>query len=174
MNRYYLPHSSTCFICGAKNEVGLKCKFYADDNGSVHLDSAIDQNYAGFAKVVHGGVQTAILDEAMGWCGFTQSEMNELCFTRELAVKFRKNVPPMTPLFLEANLTGVRRGLYYSEAKIADESGAVLTVASGVFVPIPKAVMELVNNQLLYIDDGRKYFQKALDVYKPKPFLEGL
>jgi acyl-coenzyme A thioesterase PaaI-like protein len=167
MNKYYLPHSTTCFICGAKNEVGLKCRFYTNDKGTVHLDPVIKRHYAGFADVVHGGVQTAVLDEAMGWCGFTQSATNSLCFTRELKVKFRKNAPPLVPLYLEANLTDERRGLFYSEGKIMDESGAVLTLASGIFVPIPPAMMELVNNQLLFIDDGRTYHPKALEVCKP-------
>jgi acyl-coenzyme A thioesterase PaaI-like protein len=165
--KYYLPHSTTCFICGAKNEVGLKCRFYTDDKGTVHLDPVLKRHYAGFADVVHGGIQTAVLDEAMGWCGFTQSDSNELCFTREITLKFKKNVPPMVPLYLEANLSDVRRGFFYTEGKIMDESGAVLTLASGVFVPIPAAMMALVNNQLLFIDDGRMYFKKAVEVCKP-------
>ncbi|MDR2104428.1 MAG: PaaI family thioesterase [Deferribacteraceae bacterium] len=167
-SRYYLPHSTTCFICGAKNEVGLKCRFYADDRGAVHLEPIISRKYAGFADVIHGGIQTAILDEAMGWCGFTQTETRELFFTRELNVKFKRNAPPLTPLFLEASLTDVRRGFYHSQAKILDESGALLTLASGIFVPIPKAMMAQVNNQLLFIDDGRRYLPKAMQVCKPR------
>jgi hypothetical protein len=48
-----------------------------------------------------------------------------------------------------------------------DDSGSVLTLANGIFVPIPPAMMALVNNQLLFIDDGRIYLPKAVEVCKP-------
>ncbi len=169
MIKYYLPHSTRCFICGADNEVGLKCRFYTDDSGKVFLNPLIQVRYAGFMNVVHGGVQSAILDEAMGWCGFTQTDSESLYFTRELKVKFRKNVQPMTPLIIEANIIDARRGIVYSEGTIKDDSGAVLTAATGMFVPIPAEMMRGTTNHLLFINDGRTYLEKAIRVCNPSP-----
>ena len=169
MERYYLPHSTTCFVCGQENNIGLKCRFFADENGSVHLEPKIKADYAGFAKVVHGGIQTAIMDEAMGWCAFTQHSSENLCFTRELNMKFRRNVVPMSNILLTANLVDVKRNFYYVEGKIEDDSGAVLTQANGIFIPIPSDIMAQIKNELYYINDGRKYLEKAIRVCNPKP-----
>jgi acyl-coenzyme A thioesterase PaaI-like protein len=166
--KFYLPHSTKCFICGEENEVGLKCRFYADSKGAVHLDGQIAKKYTGFADVIHGGIQSAVLDEAMGWCGFTQSASPALCFTRELTVKFKRNVPPNAPIHVTARLLEVRRGMYFTEGRILSEDNTLLTVATGVFVPIPKEAMAQVNNQLLFVDDGRTYLKKALDIMNPK------
>ncbi len=168
---YYLPHSTTCFVCGEANESGLKCRFFADERGHVHLNPVVDKRYAGFMDVVHGGIQSAMLDEAMGWCGVIQGDSEELFFTRELTVKFRKNVRPSVPIFIETRLVDVKRGMARSEGEIRDDSGAVLTLASGVFVPIPKDMMRDVRNALLFVDDGRLYHEKALRICKPKPSL---
>ena len=167
MEKYYLPHSTKCFICGGANEVGLKCRFYTDGTGKVYTSPAVSRAYAGFSDVVHGGIQTALLDEAMGWCGFTGTELSRLCFTREINLKFRKNVAPLSSFTVEAELTGERRGLIYTKGIIKDEVGAVLTSATGVFVPIPEDMMAGVQNQLLFLDDGRHYYRKALELLKP-------
>ena len=164
---YYLPHSTKCFICGGANEVGLKCKFYTDVTGKVYARPVISGDYAGFADVIHGGIQTALLDEAMGWCGFTGTELSRLCFTREINLKFRKNVAPLSSFIVEAELTDVKRGLIFTKGVIKDETGVVLTSATGIFVPIPGDMMSEVQNQLLFLDDGRRYHKKALELLKP-------
>lgn len=167
--RYYLPHSTSCFVCGQDNSKGLKCRFYADEKGTVHLDPVVPQVYAGFAQVVHGGIQTAMLDEAMGWCAFTQSDSECLCFTRELNVKFRKNVVPMTEVHIICDLKDIKRGMFHVEGRIEDSAGVLLTQASGVFIPIPEEIMKQVNNQLYYVNDGRQYLEKAMRVINPNP-----
>ena len=164
-----MPHSTTCFVCGESNEIGLKCKFFTDEHDHVHLNPIVDRGYSGFMDVVHGGIQSAMLDEAMGWCGVIQGDSEELFFTRELTLKFRKSVPPMTPLFIETRLVDFKRGMAFAEGDIRDDSGAVLTLASGIFVPIPKEKMKETQNALLFIDDGRLYHEKALRICNPKP-----
>ena len=167
MEKYYLPHSTKCFICGEANEVGLKCNFYTDGAGKVYADPSVARVYAGFADVIHGGIQTALLDEAMGWCGFTGTELARLCFTREINLKFRKNVAPLSSFTVEAELTNEKRGLIYTKGTIKDEAGIVLTSATGVFVPIPDDMMSKIKNQLLFLDDGRQYYKKALELLNP-------
>ena len=164
-----MPHSTTCFVCGEANDIGLKCKFFADEHGYVHLNPIVSKRYSGFMDVVHGGIQTAMLDEAMGWCGIIQGDSEELFFTREMKIKFRKNVRPMTPLFIETRLIAIKRGMAVTEGEITDDSGAVLTSARGIFVPIPKEKMKETQNGLLFIDDGRLYHEKAMRICKPKP-----
>jgi len=156
-------------VCGEANDIGLKCRFFADKNGFVHLNPVVDKRYSGFMDVVHGGIQSAMLDEAMGWCGVIQGDSEEFFFTREMTLKFRKNVRPMIPLFVETWLVDTKRGMAFTKGEIRDDSGAVLTLASGIFVPIPKVMMKETQNALLFIDDGRLYHEKALKICRPKP-----
>ncbi|MDR2884641.1 MAG: PaaI family thioesterase [Deferribacteraceae bacterium] len=165
--KLYLPHSTRCFICGESNDVGLKCRFFTNETGHVYLTPTVQPHYCGFMSVVHGGIQTAMLDEAMGWCGFTQGESEELYFTREINVKFKRNVPPSVPIFIETSLTDIKRGFAYTEGSIRDESGTVMTTATGIFVPIPKVKMAETSNFLLYVNDGRRYLEKAMRVCNP-------
>lgn len=169
MTKYYLPHSTTCFICGEANHIGLKCRFYTDKEGIVYLDPVIRKDYAGFTNVIHGGIQSAILDEAMGWCGFTQTEAEQLFYTRELKVKFSKNVLPMAPILVRCEITDTKRDFVYVKGTIKDDSGTLLTSATGIFVPIPPKMMELTANAMKYINDGRTYNEKAMRICKPTP-----
>jgi uncharacterized protein (TIGR00369 family) len=57
-------HTDGCFVCSPDNPAGLHLHFDVDGTASCaefHLDSAFD----GYPGVTHGGIQAAILDDAM-------------------------------------------------------------------------------------------------------------
>lgn len=166
--KYYLPHSLKCFVCGSASEFGLKCRFYTDERGSVFLEPQNFGGYTGFMNVLHGGIQGAIIDEAMGWCAFTQTDFEGICFTRELNIKYKKNVIPQEPFILEANLVARKKNFFYSEAVIRDADGAILTQATGTFIEIPPRMMEGISRELQFIDDGRTYLPKAVEIFKSR------
>ncbi len=59
---------SNCFVCEDANPSGLRIPFFHDeDNDVVTADFELDDRFSGAPSFVHGGLQLAILDEAMAW-----------------------------------------------------------------------------------------------------------
>ena len=61
-----LPNSRHCFVCGLENSYGLKLAFYKDGPDKVICNYTVPHYYEGYPGVVHGGIVTSILDEAVG------------------------------------------------------------------------------------------------------------
>ena len=54
-----------CFACGPKNPIGLHLEFQLAD-GKFRAHKALASEYQGYSGIVHGGIVTTLLDEAMG------------------------------------------------------------------------------------------------------------
>ena len=52
-----------CFVCGDKNPIGLNVAFYSDDERVV-ADYTAGRQFEGYKDVLHGGILSALLDEA--------------------------------------------------------------------------------------------------------------
>ena len=129
-----LPWSETCFVCGDANPRGLGARFEADEAGRVRLSTVLDQSFEGFAGHVHGGVITALLDEAAGWaCAVA---VGRFCLTARIAVTFRKPVPGGEKVLVVAEDLGSKGPFRRGRATISDAAGTELAVAEGMFSPI--------------------------------------
>jgi len=65
-----LPTSSrhNCFGCSPKNDKGLHMKFYTNKDVDVVVSwFIVPPDYCGWGPIVHGGIISTMLDEAMGW-----------------------------------------------------------------------------------------------------------
>ena len=160
----YLPHSTGCFVCGKDNPHGLNHRFYVED-GCVKSDVFIPMHFCGFLDVVHGGISTALLDEPMGWAAFVFGDSKNLCFTRNIEVKFKRSVPTGTDLTVITQYLGKNRMLHEAEGKLVDSEGRTLVAAKGQFVEIPDGKMSQTMNFLL-MQDGVKYHEKYLNLLK--------
>lgn len=89
------PSSSMCFVCGRNNPIGLHVHFFADEGNRIHADFTPQDQHQGFPGIIHGGLISALLDEAIGRTAIA----NDLwCVTAELTVRFKKPVPIGEPL----------------------------------------------------------------------------
>ncbi len=62
---------NNCFACHPGNDIGLKLRFYADDEtGEVFTRLSPERHFNGFPGILHGGIQCAILDELAFWTMF--------------------------------------------------------------------------------------------------------
>jgi uncharacterized protein (TIGR00369 family) len=91
------PSSRMCFICGRDNPRGLKLDFY-EEAGQVRADFSLSPDYQGYPGVVHGGIVSAILDEASGRAVMIEGGDEMLMVTAKLSVRFRRPTPTETPL----------------------------------------------------------------------------
>jgi acyl-coenzyme A thioesterase PaaI-like protein len=60
-----------CFACDPGNDLGLKLRFFADDEkGEVFTRIRPDEHFSGFPGILHGGIQCALVDEVAFWTMF--------------------------------------------------------------------------------------------------------
>lgn len=123
-----------CFFCGHKNPVGLKLTFYETETEPKELVTKWfpPALYKGFGKILHGGIQSGLFDEIMGWA--TLHLTHQVGVTSCLTVEFVK------PLYVEqdmevrckiASIDGSRVNL---AAEILNSEGQVCSRAAGTYV----------------------------------------
>ncbi len=111
---------SACFVCGQDNPNGLKIPFERLENGDTTAEWTPGQTWEGFRGIVHGGVVSTVLDEAMSKAvAATGSE----ALTAELRIRFR--------LPVHSGATFVIRGRIVKRSKRLIETEAVLTAEDG-------------------------------------------
>lgn len=136
MPRLELPHTAGCLVCGRENPHGLHLSLHVDSSsGVVSCEFTPQTRHIGFEGIIHGGVLATILDEAMVWAATWAGK--HFCVCGELNVRFRKTALVGVPLRVEAKIDSVRSRLIETTGSISDCASAILTTASGKYVPVP-------------------------------------
>ena len=78
-----------CFGCAPENPYGLKMEFYEDGDEIVSFWTPAD-NYQGWLKTLHGGIQAALMDEIAAWVIARKPQTAGM--TTNLNIKYRKPV----------------------------------------------------------------------------------
>lgn len=131
-----LPNSRYCFVCGLENPHGLKLAFYQDGPDSVVCRYTVPERFQGYPGVVHGGIVTSIMDEAVGRV-FMIEDHNRFMFTAKLTTRFRKNVPIETPLKITAQVVRDRGRIAESKAQLFGPDGDLLAETEALLVALP-------------------------------------
>ena len=111
-----------CFGCGQDNPIGLRLSFRQEGN-TARAEYTPSELYQGWPGLVHGGILSCILDEAMGWVVMLQG-IN--CITAEMQVKLRRPVSINKPLTITSSITRQTRKLIKSKAAITLEDGTLI------------------------------------------------
>lgn len=137
-NKTEIPISKDCLTCGAENPFGAQIEWKAKDGKVVGLFKP-NQYHSGFSGIVHGGMLSALLDEAAGWA--VAMFHKEICFTANLNVDF---VRPLSvhdvaivvgrPIECISSSSKSLKG----SAEIVNDYGTVFAKCEAVFVPLPK------------------------------------
>jgi len=116
-----MPGETYCFACGPDNPIGLHLDFHFTAEKYV-AEKTLPHEYQSYEGVVHGGIVTTMLDEAMG--GYLYSS-GEKAVTARLDVRYRKP----TPVGEQLVITGweeSRRGSFVNmKATIALADGTI-------------------------------------------------
>ncbi|MEL7625621.1 MAG: PaaI family thioesterase [Anaerolineaceae bacterium] len=132
-----LPSSSSCYVCGRENPISLKLEFYINDEGNVMSEFCLDEVYAGYPGMVHGGNIAAILDETAGRA-LTTDDQDRFMVTSELKVKFLKPVPTNTPLVAVGKVVKKRGRTAVGSSEISTKDGVILASSEAFFVEVPE------------------------------------
>jgi len=135
------PSSRSCFVCGRDNPLGLKARWCGDRVlGEVRAELSIPEAYHGYPGVVHGGVVTALLDEAMARSLLLEGGFDDLLVTARMEVTFRKPTPTAAPVSVVARLTRRTGSRAQAEAEVRLPDGSVTARAEALMTRPPPEV----------------------------------
>ena len=106
-----------CFACGARHPNGLKLQFHVNGHGSVTADWTPSNSWEGFQGIIHGGIVSTVLDEAMSKAVAAAAKP---AFTCHLEVRLRRPVAPGEPLVVRAWVVKKRKRYVRVEAELRD------------------------------------------------------
>jgi uncharacterized protein (TIGR00369 family) len=122
-----------CFVCGPKNECGLRLQFERVGDSVTTFYTPSD-HHQGFPGVLHGGVITALLDEVMSRVSVVEGRWTQ---TARIEVRFRRQVLVGQTVTAVANQLSERRGFVEAEGWVLLPDGSVAAEATGTFAPVP-------------------------------------
>jgi acyl-coenzyme A thioesterase PaaI-like protein len=122
-----------CFGCGDDNRIGLHLRFAPDGDG-VKVSFIPIPEHQGFQDVVHGGIISSVLDEAMAWA---VAHAGVWAVTGEVRVRFRQplKIGDVTSVVARASGTRGRLGTAAAELQL-DRDHSLVATASATFVRV--------------------------------------
>ena len=122
-----------CFGCGDDNPIGLRLRFASDGEG-VKASFIPGPEHQGFHDVVHGGIISAVLDEAMAWA---TAHAGVWAMTGEMRVRFRQPLKIGELTTVVARVRGGRGRLVTAAAELLlDRDRSTIATASATFVKV--------------------------------------
>jgi len=123
-----------CFVCGKKNKYGLQLDFFYENN-KTFAKVVFDKRFQGWKDVVHGGLVSTVLDEAMakitGYFGY-------YCVTAEINVKFKKPVLVNREYIIEGKILEHRGKIFFTNSLIKDNNDEIFAIADAKMFVIKK------------------------------------
>jgi uncharacterized protein (TIGR00369 family) len=112
-----------CYVCGKENHLGLAVDFHIDaEKKSISARFVPKDLHQGYEGIVHGGILSALLDEAMGKLAF--SLLGVPVVTAEMTINFRSPAAPGNEIVVFGRITEESKRLILAEAKL--ERGLIL------------------------------------------------
>lgn len=135
------PSSRGCFVCGRENPLGLAARWTSHpDAGEVRATVEIPEHFNGYPGTVHGGILSALLDEAAVRTALLDGGFDDLMVTAKLEVSFRRPTPTRTPVTVVARVTRKSGSRAQAEAEIRLADGTVTARAEALLTRPPPDV----------------------------------
>jgi len=108
-----------CFGCGPDNPIGLKLDFKWDSK-TARAEFTPEESHQGWYGIVHGGIISCLLDEAMGYATYFE---NIVCLTAKMQLRIRRPARVGESLIITSSITKRTSRLVETEAAIALKDG---------------------------------------------------
>ena len=131
-----------CFGCSPHNDRGLQLSFTQVSRNGVHVRYTAPEHSCGAPGVIHGGIQAALLDEAIGFAVFAHDQsggdpsaaagagVRRNVVTVESDLRYRRPAPVGVELDVQAEVVHVSGKDYLAVAQILGTDDALLTSAT--------------------------------------------
>jgi uncharacterized protein (TIGR00369 family) len=120
-----------CFICGPGNPRGLRLNPQGRD-GRCSFEWTPDADFQGWSGVLHGGIVSAVMDEAMAYAAMSVCGR---AATVEITVAFRRPVITGIPVTVTGEVVSSRGRLVETSGRIEQE-GEVRAEARARFIAV--------------------------------------
>jgi len=120
-----------CFVCGGKNPIGLKLDFQFDGR-CIKTEFTPQKEHQGYMNIVHGGIITTLLDEAMVKLAIA---MDMPAVTAQVEVRLKSPVNVGEEITISAEILKKTRRIIEAYAK-AVKDGVVIADAKGKLIRI--------------------------------------
>ncbi len=130
-------NSKLCFVCGMKNDLGLKAYFYITENQELIALFKPCEEHQSYPGRLHGGVASAILDETIGRAILNKYDTEVWGVTIELNVKFKKPIPLNEELKVVGRITKENNRIFEGTGEIYLQNGDVAATATGKYFKVP-------------------------------------
>lgn len=127
---------SACFVCGQDNPTGLRIPFQRQENGEITAAWTPGQAWEGFRGIVHGGVVSTVLDEAMSKA---VAASGAEALTAELRIRFRQPVESGACFTIRGWVVHRNKRLIETEATLVASDGTEHAHAWASFLTLSKA-----------------------------------
>jgi uncharacterized protein (TIGR00369 family) len=123
-----LKDNDYCYVCGKKNPEGLAMDFKIDsEKKSITGRFTPQKKHQGYEGIIHGGILSALLDEAMVKLAFS---LGIPAVTAEMTIKFKSPAAPGEALVVTGSITEETRRLIQATARI-ERGPVVIAEATG-------------------------------------------
>ena len=125
-----------CFACGQNNPVGLKIKVKRDVK-TAKIEFTPNKHHQGWDGIVHGGILSTLLDEAMGYAAIFSGLT---CVTARMQVKLRRPAYIDELLVVTGAVAKNTRKTLETEATISLKDGTIIaesTATMFILAPMP-------------------------------------
>ncbi len=121
------------FVHGLRNPAGLHLQYHLAGNRVVTTWVPASE-HVGFPGFVHGGLISAVLDDAMGRCSVLHRRW---VVTGRMETRYRDVAPIGAALRVESWISRFTARLMRAQALMSLEDGRVVAEAVGTYLPLP-------------------------------------
>jgi uncharacterized protein (TIGR00369 family) len=124
--------NQNCFVCGENNPNGLRLNFEIDkEKQTLKTIFIASPTFQGWDGIVHGGIISTLLDEAMAKLIF---ELGYHAITASLEIRFKNPAPILEPLLVHGEIAEVSKRLIRAKALVSKEDGTLLATGTSTFL----------------------------------------
>lgn len=117
------------------NPFGLQVHPEIKDAGaSVRIECTPPEHLQGWADILHGGILSTLLDEAITYVGIGTFEQHAV--TAQLEVRFRNPAPTGVKLYVLAERIKVSKRLVEAKAEVKLRDGTIIATGTGKVMPV--------------------------------------
>jgi uncharacterized protein (TIGR00369 family) len=122
-----------CFVCGKKNELGLRLTFAYPEPGRAEAACTIPEHFSGWQRLTHGGLLATLLDEAMAHACISREAA---AVTAELTVRFLKSVEVGQVVQISGQVREVKGRVLSVEGEVLNAGGEAVARGSARFLKV--------------------------------------
>jgi uncharacterized protein (TIGR00369 family) len=153
-NPYRGMEGYNCFGCSPDNHLGLRMIF-ADDGDAVTSSWEPQAHFAGYKKVLHGGIQATLLDEIASWC--VQVKLKTAGVTANINLRYKKPVfVDQGNIDLRARIKQVNKRIATVQTDLYNSKGELCCSGEVKYFIYPEEIAR----EKLYYPEFEKFFNK--------------